>query len=134
MQDRLSCHEERSLTQTKHIAELNSRLDQTTATMDEVRDKWHESTGESKAMAARLEVQERRIQETEQQNRELIDMVGKKEDDTQRLQGRVEELLRDVAATTSQAESSRSGYKRQLEQSKDRAASKVCVMCTKECV
>ncbi len=97
--------------------------------MDEVRDKWHESSGESRAMAARLELQERRLQETEQQNRELAEMVGKKDEDVQRLQGRVEELLRDVAAANSQQELSKSGYKRQVEQTKDRAASKVTVTC-----
>lgn len=125
-QERVSSYEQRSLDQAKTIAELNARLDQTTSTIDEVRDKWHESTGENRSIMARVEVQEGRIRETEQQNRELMEMMGKKEEEVRRFQMRVEELLRDVASANSNHEVSKSEYKRQLEQIKDRAASKVC--------
>ncbi len=124
-QERLSSYEQRSIDQAQQIAELNTKLEMTTTSMDDVRDKWHESTGEKRTMLARLEVQERRIHETEQQNRELIEMVGKKEDDIRRLQGRVEELIRGVASASTHNELGKSEHRRQLEQVKDRAVSKV---------
>ncbi len=124
-QERLSSYEQRSIDQAQQIASLNTKLDQTTTSMDDVRDKWHESTGEKKTMVARLDVQERRIHETEQQNRELMEMVGKKEDNIRRLQGRVEELLHGVASASTHNELGKSEHRRQLEHVKDKAASKV---------
>lgn len=118
-------YEQRAADQTRLIAELNAKLDQTNSTMDNVRDKWHESTGENRSMVARLEVQERRLQDTEQQNRELMEIAGKREDAIQKLQGRVEELVREVSSVTSKYEMAKSDYRRQTEQNKDRAASKV---------
>ena len=124
-EDRLLSYEQRTADQTRLVAELNAKLDQTNSTMDSVRDKWHESAGENRSLMARLEVQERRLQDTEQQNRELMEIAGKREDAIQKLQGRVEELVREVSSITSKHEMAKSDYRRQAEQNKNRADNKV---------
>ena len=82
----------------------------------------------------------RRLQDSDQQNRELVAISGKKEESIQRLQHRVEELLQEVASLTAQMETSKGESRRHVEQIKDRAAGKVhydrfrLCMCVCVCV
>ena len=93
--------------------------------MEGVREKWHGSSAENQALNSRVESSERRLRELEEQNREMMSIASKKEENVQRLQNRVEDLLQEVSSLTAQLEASRSDYKRQTKHLKDRAATKV---------
>ena len=93
--------------------------------MEGVREKWHGSSAENRALNSRVESSERRLRELEEQNREMMSIASKKEENVQRLQNRVEDLLQEVSSLTAQLEASRSDSKRQTEHLKDRAATKV---------
>ena len=67
----------------------------------------------------------RRVQEAEQQNRELMSLAARKEEGVQKLQGRVEELLHTASSLSGQLEAGRADSRHQLEQAKDKTASKV---------
>ena len=70
----------------------------------------------------------RRVQEAEQQNRELMSLAARKEEGVQKLQGRVEELLHTASSLSGQMEAGRADCRHQLEQAKDKTASKVCTL------
>ena len=93
--------------------------------MEGLREKWHGSSAENRALNSRVESSERRLRELEEQNREMMSIASKKEENIQRLQNRVEDLLQEVSSLTAQLEANRSDSKRQTEHLKDRAATKV---------
>ena len=96
--------------------------------MENLREKWHSATADSRSLSSRLESSERRLREVEEQNRELMSVAGRKEESIDRLQSRVEELLQEVSSLTGQLENSRSDAKRAQEHIKDRAEAKVNVL------
>lgn len=64
----------------------------------------------------------RRLQELDQQNRELMALTNKKEETIQRLQGRMEEFIREKTALSSQLDSLRADLRHQTEELRERAA------------
>ena len=123
--ERLLSYDQRTSEQTKLIAELTAKAEQHNDTMEGLREKWHGSSAENRALNSRVDSSERRLRELEEQNRELMSIASKKEESAQRLQNRVEELIQEVSSLTAQLEGSRSDSKRHTEHIKDRAASKV---------
>ena len=118
-------YDQRSSEQTKLIAELTAKAEHHSEAMEGLREKWHGSSAENRALSTRVESTDRRLRELEEQNRDLMTISGKKEENAQRLQNRVEDLVQEVSSLTTQLETSRSDSKRQSEHLKDRAASKV---------
>lgn len=96
--------------------------------MNTVRDKWHESTATNKSMEAHMEIQEKRLQETEKQNRELMEIAGTRDSSIQKLQSKVEQLLCEVSSVSAKHEMSNSDHERQLDQVRDKAANKVTII------
>lgn len=118
-------YEQRTSEQTKLIAELTAKAEQHSEAMEGLREKWHDSSSENRALSTRVETSDRRLREVEEQNRDLMSITSKKEENVQRLQSKVEDLIQEVSSLTTQLETSRSDSKRQTEHLKDRAASRV---------
>jgi chromosome segregation ATPase len=121
----LIASDQRSSEQTRLIAELTAKTEHHGEAMESLREKWHTSSAESRSLSSRLESSERRLREMEEQNRELMSVASRKEENVERLQSRVEELIQEASSLTAQLEGARSDAKRTQEHIKDRAASKV---------
>lgn len=124
-QERLVAYEQRASEQTKLIAELTAKAEQHSVTMEGLREKWRDSSAENRALSTQVDSSDRRLKDVEEQNRDLMSIASKKEENIQRLQSKVEDLVQEVSSLTAQLETSRSDSKRQTEHLKDRAASKV---------
>ena len=120
-------HDQRSGEQTRLVAELSVRAEQGVATIDSLKEKLHEAVADRRAMETRLASSDRRQNEMEQQNRELMGISGRKEDMVQRLQKRVEELTQEVATMSAQVEAGKTDARRHTEQVKERASAKVFI-------
>lgn len=121
-------YDQRSSEQTKLVAELTAKAEHHSETMEGLREKWHGTSAENRALLSRVESSERRLREVEEENRELLTATSKKEDNLQRLQNRVEDLVQEMSSLRAQLEESRSEAKRHSEHLKDRAASKVTLI------
>ena len=124
-QERLLSHEQQCGEQSRLIAELTVKAEQNVSIVESLKDKLHETMAERRAIEGQLHTLQQKQQDVEQQNRELMGISGRKEDMVQRLQSRVEELVQEVATLAAQAESAKTDSRRQVEQIKERASSKV---------
>lgn len=117
-------YDQRTSEQTKLIAELTAKAEHHNEAMESLRDKWHDCNAEKKTLSSQVDISNSRLRDVEEQNRELMAIASKKEENVQRLQSRVEELIQEVSSLSAQLETNRSDSKRHSEHLKDRAASK----------
>lgn len=117
--------EQHSGEQSRLIADLRAKVDQNATTIDVLKERLQSTIATKRALEVRLAEAEQRQHESEEQSREMMGISGKKEEAVQRMQGRLEELVQEVATTSTLLETSRADTRRQLEQAKDRALGKV---------
>lgn len=120
-QDRLLAYERRSGEHTKLIAELTQKVEMQTDQLEHLREKLRMAQDETRGVQAKNEVLERKLSDTDQQNRELIGVISKKEESLYQSQQRFEDLRAENIRLNQQLESSVLEARRQVDSQKEKA-------------
>jgi len=118
-------YERRSNEHTKLIAELTQKVEMQTDQLEHLREKLRIAQDETRSMQAKTEVLERKLSDSDQQNRELIGVISKKEEALYQTQQRQEDLRAENIRLNQQLESSVLEARRQVDSQKEKALVKV---------
>ncbi|XP_048244952.1 outer dense fiber protein 2-like isoform X7 [Haliotis rufescens] len=122
--DQLLAYERKNTDNTKLIAELTAKVEQLTDTMDQIRGKMHGGQDENRTLASRVELMDKKLKEVEDQNRELITTIAKREESIHQNNLRLEEKTRENGSLTRQLENALTDIRRHQDQARDRMSSK----------
>lgn len=122
--EKLVIYEQRNTDQAKIIAEISARSDHQSSSVESLKEKLHERKAEKMAALAKVQVLEKRVEETEQQNRELIAITAKKEEMIQHFQRKEQNLIEEVASLNRELDSFRAESRRQIEDMREKGSSK----------
>ncbi|XP_067661876.1 outer dense fiber protein 2-like isoform X2 [Haliotis asinina] len=122
--DQLLAYERKNTDNTKLIAELMAKVEQLTNTMDQLRGKMHGGQDENRTLASRVELLDKKLKEVEDQNRELIATIAKREESIHQNNLRLEEKTRENGSLTRQLENALTDIRRHQDQARDRMSSK----------
>lgn len=120
-QERMLAYERRSGDQTKLISELTQKVEMQTDHLEHFREKLRMAQDEAKSMQAQNELLERKLSDADQQNRELIGVISKKEESLYQTQQRHEDLRAENIRLGQQLESSVVDARRQVDSQKEKA-------------
>ncbi|CAH2316281.1 outer dense fiber 2 isoform X2 [Pelobates cultripes] len=123
-QDQLQAYEKKNSELSSIISQLRVGMEQQGDKMESTRDRYQCSVEENKRLALKLEDLERRLDEANTQNRELLQVVAKREESIRQNQLRLEEKTCECAALTRQLEASIDDARRQVDQSREQVSSK----------
>ncbi|XP_069604167.1 outer dense fiber protein 2 isoform X2 [Ranitomeya imitator] len=123
-QDHLQGYEQKNAELSSIISDLRIMMEQQGDKMESTRDRYQSALEENKLQALKLEELERRLDDSGAQNRELLQVVAKREETIHQNQLRLEEKTRECASLSRQLEASIEDSRRQVEQTRDRASSK----------
>ncbi|KAM8934762.1 outer dense fiber protein 2 isoform 2-T2 [Pelodytes ibericus] len=123
-QDQLRSYEQKNSELTSVISELRVRMEQQGDKMESARDRYQSSVEENKRLVLKVQDLERRLDDAGIQNRELLQVVSKREESINQTQLRLEEKTRECAALTRQLEASIEDSRRQVDQARERVSSK----------
>ncbi|XP_071509916.1 outer dense fiber protein 2-like [Diadema antillarum] len=119
--EKLLSHEQKSLDQTKLITELSTKVDHHGSQMELFRQKWMTAEDECRALQAKQDSLQRRLQEADDQNRELHTTLTKREEAVHQAQLRLEEKTRDSTSLTRQLEQSVADNRRLEDEAREKA-------------
>ncbi|KAJ7370112.1 spermatogenesis [Desmophyllum pertusum] len=120
-QERMMAYERRSNEHTKLISELTQKVEMQTDQLEHLREKLRMAQDETRSMQAKSEVIERKLSDSDQQNRELIGVISKKEESLYQSQQRHEDLRAENIRLNQQLESSVLEARRQVDSQKEKA-------------
>lgn len=120
-QERMLAYERRSNEHTKLIAELTQKVEMQTDQLEHLREKLRMAQDETRSVQAKNEVLERKLSDSDQQNRELIGVISKKEEALYQTQQRQEDLRAENIRLNQQVESSVLEARRQVDSQKEKA-------------
>ncbi|XP_053551861.1 outer dense fiber protein 2 isoform X2 [Bombina bombina] len=123
-QEQLHEYENKNSELTSIISDLRVRMEQQGDKMESTRDRYQSATEENKLLVLRLEELERKLEDATTQNRELMQVVAKREDSIHQNQLRLEEKSRECASLARQLEAAIEDSRRQVDQTRERASSK----------
>ncbi|XP_041370939.1 outer dense fiber protein 2-like isoform X3 [Gigantopelta aegis] len=122
--DQLLGYERKNTENTKLIAEFTAKVEHMSETLDQMRGNFHGVQDENRTLLTKMDNLERKLCEVEEQNRELLATVAKREEAIHQNNLRLEEKTRENASLTRQLENALSDNRRQMEQARDRFAAK----------
>lgn len=120
-QERILAYERRSNEHAKLISELTQKVETQTDQLEHLREKLRMAQDETRSMQAKHEVLERKLADSDQQNRELIGVISKKEESLYQSQQRQEDLRAENIRLNQQLESSVLDARRQVDSQKEKA-------------
>lgn len=120
-QERILAYERRSNEHAKLISELTQKVETQTDQLERLREKLRMAQDETRSMQAKHEVLERKLADSDQQNRELIGVISKKEESLYQSQQRQEDLRAENIRLNQQLESSVLDARRQVDSQKEKA-------------
>lgn len=120
-QERILAYERRSNEHAKLISELTQKVETQTDQLEHLREKLRMAQDETRSMQAKNEVLERKLADSDQQNRELIGVISKKEESLYQSQQRQEDLRAENIRLNQQLESSVLDARRQVDSQKEKA-------------
>ncbi|KAM5146767.1 outer dense fiber protein 2 isoform 2-T2 [Mantella aurantiaca] len=123
-QEQLQGYEQKNAELSSIISDLRVRMEQQGDKMESTRDRYQSAMEENKLLSLKLEELERRMEDTGTQNRELLQVVAKREESIHQNQLRLEDKSRECASLSRQLEAAIEESRRQVEQTKERASSK----------
>ncbi|XP_048115712.1 outer dense fiber protein 2 isoform X1 [Alosa alosa] len=109
---------------TNALAELRMKLEQQASQLDMVRHKNMVLLEENKQLQHRVEALDRKLEESLAQNRELMQVISKREETIHTNQVRLEEKSRECTVLTRQLEEALEDARKQVTQTRERAVSK----------
>ncbi|KAK2186785.1 hypothetical protein NP493_189g05031 [Ridgeia piscesae] len=117
---KLHSHEARSKESNLLLEELTTKLEIQTKDMDVVREKWLASQDEVRTLKQKLESIEKKTQELESQNREIMCTMAKKEEAVHQANMRMDEHTRENASLQRQLEAALCDARRLSETARDK--------------
>ncbi|XP_078502736.1 outer dense fiber protein 2 isoform X3 [Lissotriton helveticus] len=123
-QEQLMCYEKKNNELSCMISDLRMRMEQQGDKMESTRERFQFAVEENKQLNLKLEELERKLDEAGAQNRDLVQIVAKREESIHQNQVRLEEKTRECASLARQLESAIQDAKRQVDQTRERASSK----------
>lgn len=120
-QERMMAYDRRSSEQTKLISELTQKVEMQTDQLEHLREKVRTAQDETRSVQAKNELLERKLSDSDQQNRELIGVISKKEESLYQSQQRFEDLRAENIRLNQQLESSVLEARRQVDSQKEKA-------------
>ncbi|KAM4020155.1 outer dense fiber protein 2 isoform 3-T3 [Anomaloglossus baeobatrachus] len=123
-QDQLLGYEKKNAELSSIISELRILMEQQGDKMESTRDRYQSAMEENKLQALKLEELERRLDDSGAQNRDLLQVVAKREETIHQNQLRLEEKTRECASLSRQLEAAIEDSRRQVDQTRERASSK----------
>lgn len=120
-QERMMAYDRRSNEQTKLISELTQKVEMQTDQLEHLREKVRTAQDETRSVQAKNELLERKLLDSDQQNRELIGVISKKEESLYQSQQRFEDLRAENIRLNQQLESSVLEARRQVDSQKEKA-------------
>ncbi|MBN3319436.1 ODFP2 protein, partial [Atractosteus spatula] len=116
--------ERRSAEQAAALAELRVKVEQQGGQMEGVRERNMALLEENKQMHLRVDSLERKLEEANAQNRDLVQVIAKREETIHNNQLRLEEKSRECSTLARQLEGALEDARRQVDQTRERAVSK----------
>ncbi|KAJ8263316.1 hypothetical protein COCON_G00157730 [Conger conger] len=123
-EEQLHEQEKRSSEQSSGLTELRLKVEQQGCRMDAVREKNLLLLEENKHLKQRVENLERKLEETNSQNRELVQVIAKREDTIHSSQLHLQEKSQECSVLTHRLEDALLDAQLQLDQTRDRTVSK----------
>ncbi|KAJ1133753.1 hypothetical protein NDU88_000229 [Pleurodeles waltl] len=123
-QEQLLGYEKKNNELSCMISDLRMRMEQQGDKMESTRERFQFAVEENKQLNLKLEELERKLDEAGAQNRDLVQIVAKREESIHQNQVRLEEKTRECASLARQLEAAIQDAKRQVEQTRERASSK----------
>ncbi|KAJ8388745.1 hypothetical protein AAFF_G00129780 [Aldrovandia affinis] len=123
-EEQLQAHERRSTEQSSTLSEVRLKVEQQGTRMDAVRDKNLLLLEENKHLKHRVESLERKLEETNAQNRDLVQVIAKREETIHSNQLHLEEKSKECSALTFNLDNALVGAQQQMDQTRERATSK----------
>ncbi|XP_032089237.1 outer dense fiber protein 2 isoform X4 [Thamnophis elegans] len=121
-QEQLKSYEKKNMDLSAMITDLRQRIELQGDKMELTREKYQSAQEENKQLALKLEEMERKLEATSGQNVEFLQIIAKREESIHQAQLRLEEKTRECGSLARQLEMSFDDTKKQLEQTRDRAA------------
>ncbi|XP_003386665.2 PREDICTED: outer dense fiber protein 2-like [Amphimedon queenslandica] len=118
--ERLAQYEQATADQTRMIADLRIK----SSSVDNLKEKLQDKKSEVKTAAVKIELLEKKLADSDKQNKDLLLITSKKEELIQQLQFKEEQYIEEIASLNRQLDSSRSDARRQIEDMKNRNESK----------
>ncbi|XP_014341650.1 outer dense fiber protein 2 isoform X1 [Latimeria chalumnae] len=123
-QEQLRDYERRHTEQLTSITDLRFKIEQQGDQMEATRERYHNTHEENNRLKLKLESMERKLEEADLQNRELVQVVAKREETIHQNQVRLEEKSRECSTLARQLESAVDDARRQVDQTRERTLSK----------
>ncbi|XP_070614882.1 outer dense fiber protein 2 isoform X4 [Erythrolamprus reginae] len=121
-QEQLKSYEKKNMDLSAMITDLRQRIELQGDKMELAREKYQSAQEENKQMTLKLEELERKLEATSGQNVEFLQIIAKREESIHQAQLRLEEKTRECGSFARQLEMAFDDAKKQLEQTRDRAA------------
>ncbi|XP_036272006.1 outer dense fiber protein 2 isoform X1 [Pipistrellus kuhlii] len=123
-QDQLQGYERKNIDLSAIISDLRSRIEHQGDKLEMAREKHQASQKENKQLSLKVDELERKLEATNAQNIEFLQVIAKREEAIHQSQLRLEEKTRECGSLARQLESAIEDARRQVEQTKEHAASK----------
>ncbi|KAG3288101.1 outer dense fiber protein 2 isoform X4 [Ictidomys tridecemlineatus] len=123
-QDQLQGYERKNIDLTAIISDLRSRIEHQGDKLEMAREKHQASQKENKQLSLKVDELERKLEATNAQNVEFLQVIAKREEAIHQSQLRLEEKTRECGSLARQLESALEDARKQVEQTKEQALSK----------
>ncbi|CAH1272525.1 ODF2L [Branchiostoma lanceolatum] len=124
MTDRINAYEKRALDHTKLITELTVKVEDQSSQLESHRSKSHSAEDEIRALQTKVDALQRKLEESDAQNRDLVSVIAKREDTIHDTQARCDELARENSSLSRQLEAAIQDMRRQTDEARDKASNK----------
>ncbi|XP_009707961.1 PREDICTED: outer dense fiber protein 2 isoform X1 [Cariama cristata] len=123
-QDQLQSYEKKNVDLSVMIADLRQRIELQGNKMEMTRERYQSAQEEKKQLTLKVEELERKLETTNTQNIEFLQVIAKREESIHQCQLRLEEKTRECSSLARQLEMAIEDAKRQVEQTRERATSR----------
>ncbi|XP_021270001.1 outer dense fiber protein 2 isoform X2 [Numida meleagris] len=123
-QDQLQSYEKKNVDLSLMIADLRQRIELQGDKMEMTRERYQSAQEEKKQLTLKVEELERKLEATNAQNIEFLQVIAKREESIHQCQLRLEEKTRECSSLARQLEAAIEDAKRQVEQTRERATSR----------
>ncbi|XP_039620251.1 outer dense fiber protein 2-like isoform X2 [Polypterus senegalus] len=123
-QEQVQSYEKKTVEQSTILTELRVKVEQQGSQVESVREKNVTLVEENKLLHQKIDILERKLDDANEQNRELVQVIAKREETIHNNQLRLEEKSRECSLLTRQTDNAIEDARRQMDQTRERALSK----------
>uniref|UniRef100_A0A8C4U6T4 Outer dense fiber protein 2 n=1 Tax=Falco tinnunculus TaxID=100819 RepID=A0A8C4U6T4_FALTI len=123
-QDQLQSYEKKTMDLSALISDLRQRIELQGDKTEMTRERYQSAQEDKKQLTLKVEELERKLETTNTQNIEFLQVIAKREESIHQCQLRLEEKTRECSSLARQLEMAIEDAKKQVEQTRERAASR----------